>query len=153
MGYKDKRSKPKLVILEGPDKVGKSTIFQAYRRATKYIPLVIDRFIGSNYVYDILYERNTDKEIYLTKEIELQELFDCYLVSLTTPSHILVNRIKAFERGKDKDIALSNIELALTLFLDYHHIYTEFEKKILIDTYAFTEKEVLDQILKFTKEV
>lgn len=86
--------KPDLVILEGSDKAGKSTIYQAFRRATDYQPLIIDRFIGSNIVYDQLYERKDSEEIeeYYQLENELVKVFNPLVVYLWAPISTLLNR-------------------------------------------------------------
>ena len=90
------QTKPDLVILEGPDKAGKSTIYQAFRRATSYQPLVIDRFIGSNIVYDQLHGRtnmssDTVKEYYRTED-RLLETFNPLVVYLYAPVGVLLKR-------------------------------------------------------------
>lgn len=91
-----KNNKPDLVILEGPDKAGKSTIYQAFRRATNYQPLVIDRFLGSNIVYDQLHGRtnmssDTVKEYYRTED-RLLETFNPLVVYLYAPVSVLLAR-------------------------------------------------------------
>ena len=49
--------KQDLVIFEGADGSGKSALYQAFRRATNYQILCIDRWIGSQIVYDHIYGR------------------------------------------------------------------------------------------------
>ena len=90
------RTKPDLVILEGSDKAGKSTIYQAFRRATNYQPLVIDRFIGSNIVYDQLHGRcSPEGDViqghYKTEE-ELLKIFNPLIVYLYAPTSLLLAR-------------------------------------------------------------
>lgn len=90
------QAKPDLIILEGPDKSGKSTIYQAFRRATSYQPLVIDRFIGSNIVYDQLHGRtsidsDTIRRYYETEE-KLLETFNPLVVYLYAPTSVLLAR-------------------------------------------------------------
>jgi len=90
------QKKPDLVILEGPDKAGKSTIYQAFRKATSYQPLVIDRFLGSNIVYDQLHGRskmqlNTIQEYYETEK-KLLEIFNPLVVYLYAPVSVLLVR-------------------------------------------------------------
>lgn len=145
-------SKVKLVIFEGPDKVGKSTLFKMYRRATQYGPLAIDRFTGSNLVYDRHYGRNTDISKYLDLESQVQELMDCYLVGLTCDPTILVERISREEVDRDREIALENFRSVLELFDYYYTNTTRFSKICLLDTGLLSKEECLDIILKFTEE-
>jgi thymidylate kinase len=145
-------SKPKLVIFEGPDKAGKSTLFQKYRRATNYIPLAIDRFTGSNYVYDIHYNRPTLLDTYLQKEREIQEIFDCYLVLLLPSLEVLEKRIKGGETGEAKKIALANYREIAVLFSEYFLYKTKYSQKLWVDTGESTVNECLKLLLEFTKE-
>lgn len=46
-----------VVIFEGVDKSGKSTLLQAFNKATDYKYLVLDRFLISSLVYDEAFER------------------------------------------------------------------------------------------------
>ena len=140
-------SKPLLIVLEGGDKVGKSTIYQALRRATHYQPFVIDRFIGSNIVYDKMYGRTSIADN-RAAELALMEKFEVILVLLDAPEEELILRIEANEEGADKAIALDNICDTKPLFKDYF-LAAPYHHKILIDTtHAVDEcvREITDYI-------
>jgi len=96
-----------LIILEGPDKAGKSTIYQHLRRATSYQPLVIDRFIGSNIVYDQVHgrkEADYTKEEWLAIEERLKSIFRPVVVFLKVPTSILLQRsVKAGDYNLEGD--------------------------------------------------
>jgi len=87
----------KFVIFEGCDGSGKSTLYQAFRRATAYQVLCIDRFIGSQIVYDEIYDREDKKEYWATEEVKLTSVYDVYLVLMTAPESVILERIKAKE--------------------------------------------------------
>lgn len=87
-----KSDKPDLIILEGPDKAGKSTVYQAFRKATFYQPLVIDRFIGSNIVYDQLHDRLDKHTAHYNMEVRLKDIFNPLVVYLWAPDHVLMRR-------------------------------------------------------------
>ena len=108
------QTKPDLVILEGPDKAGKSTVYQAFRRATSYQPLVIDRFIGSNIVYDQLHGRALFKhhdsiKKYYELEKELLQIFNPLLVYLHAPVDILLERSIKAGTLKEEEYDIRNI--------------------------------------------
>jgi thymidylate kinase len=145
-------SKIKLVMFEGADKVGKTTLFRLYRAATHYIPLAIDRFTASNYVYDKYYKRDTSDEEYLRSEIRLQDIFDCYLVVLTASEEELRERIAVNERGSALEVALDNFKAINELFKTYYEEETCYSNAILIDTSKHTILECLQMILDFTGE-
>jgi thymidylate kinase len=144
-------NKLKFVIFEGPDKSGKSTLFQAFRRRTKYQPLAIERFTGSNYVYDQFYERESNSDAYLQPEKAIQDVFDCYLVVLIPDDEVLEERIMANEIGKDKEIALENYVTVSRLFEDYYYIFTNFRNKMIINTGRLSVEEAVNQILHFIR--
>ncbi len=144
-------SRLKFVIFEGPDKVGKTTLFKLFRRATDYIPLAIDRFTASNYVYDKFYKRETNLKEYLKAEEKIQEIFDCYLILLTCRPEIVDQRIRAEEKGIDKVIALGNYRGILKGFEEYYKI-SKYTNKCVIDTSDAPEQDCLREILKFTNE-
>lgn len=147
------KPKLKLIMLEGPDKAGKSTMYQMYRRATLYQPLVIDRFLASNYVYDIFYNRGSRLDIYLEEEANLQTMFDCYLVYLTASEPILRGRINELETGIDREKAIFNFKIIDDLYKDYFFNKTRFGKKLVLETDKLTRLEVLEAMLNFTGEV
>lgn len=114
----DKR--PDLVILEGPDKAGKSTIYQAFRKATDYQPLVIDRFIGSNIVFDQLYDRLVPGQInhYYQIEERLGITFNPLVVYLTAPLPVLLDRSEKAGDIEEEEFDIRSISEFYTQYLN-----------------------------------
>jgi len=50
-----------LIILEGMDKVGKTTLISHLNKATDFKHIILDRGSISSYVYDAIYKRNIRK--------------------------------------------------------------------------------------------
>ena len=144
--------KPKLIILEGPDKVGKSTIYQMLRKKTEYGPLVIDRFLASNFAYDNYWERNSvhiEYDDYDQIEKNLMEIFDCYLVVLyCSDTSVLLDRINREETNHDLETLQEDALKKLDMLFDEYYCYSKFFKT-KIDTSKNSPEETLDQILKF----
>jgi thymidylate kinase len=127
-------NKPKLVLFEGADKVGKSTQFKQFRESTQYVPLCIDRFTGSNYVYDQFYGRTTDLTNYLVLEDILNQVFDCYLILLVAgDEHTHIHRIYEEEPTNELQRTLQNFSRVQDLFLDYYN-KTRYDHKFILDT-------------------
>lgn len=146
-------TKPKLLILEGADKTGKSTIYQAYRRATDYGPLVIDRFIGSNLVHDEFYQRSRDNTNLILAEKELMSIFDIYLCVLVADEVDLLDRIRTQESGEDRDRALDNFRGLDKLYRGYAKSTSIPRSKVrVINTSAFTMSSIISYLKKFTEE-
>ncbi len=141
--------KPKLIIFEGPDKVGKSTIYQAYRRATNYGPLCIDRFITSNEVYDKFYGREPYAD-YPTLTKELEGIFDVYQICLVCSEDELVYRIEKEEDGVNLQRAKNNMRRTLH---DFQTAESRPQKSYVVDTTDRSVEEVIDEILRITGEL
>lgn len=139
--------KPLLIILEGGDKVGKSSIYQLLRRATQYGPLVIDRFTGSNMVYDTVYLRGRNPDMLLKKESELTTIFNVVLFVLVADTETQEQRISLGEFGLNKRIALDNFKQVNTAFMKYIDI-SEYKFKYVIDTSSLGERATVRAILE-----
>lgn len=143
-------SRIKVVIFEGVDKSGKSTLYQDFRRATNYQPLAIDRWFGSQIVYDRVWHRRDQSEKWYQEEERFQALYDVYLVVVSAPVDVLRDRIERKESGKDRSVALATFEMADALFQKYLD-NSRFENKILIDT-SRPRESCLEDILNFVGE-
>lgn len=135
--------RPDLVILEGPDKAGKSTIYQAFRKATFYQPLVIDRFIGSNIVYDQLHGRISPKNIdkYYQMEKDLLEIFNPLIVYLHAPVEILLKRSMMTGEYQREKFDIRYIGYYYEKYLESTPL-----ESIEIDTHTHTEEKVIEAI-------
>ncbi len=140
----------KLVIFEGCDGVGKTTLYQAYRRATAYQILCIDRYIGSQIVYDELYGREDKSEVWFKEEENLSNLYDVYLAILSAPIKTIRVRIAEKERGPDLTRALRNFELANNLFGRYFG-KSRIVHKMMLDS-SDSVIHCLEYLLSFTGE-
>ena len=94
-----------LVILEGPDGAGKSTVYQAFRRATDYQILIIDRWTGSQMVYDTIGGRTDKTQIWTEEELKLREVYQVFLFVCQAPDEVLRARIIAKNDRLDNYIA------------------------------------------------
>lgn len=82
-----------LVILEGPNASGKSTIFKALQREADYQLLVLDRFLGSHIVFDWIRKRSDySSNHYLLLEEQLKDIFNPLVVYLHAPLEVLRQR-------------------------------------------------------------
>lgn len=137
--------KPDLVILEGPDKAGKSTIYQAFRRATNYQPLVIDRFLGSNIAYDQLHGRTRKGpdiiKGYYETEKKLLQIFNPLVVYLSAPTDILIGRSEFAGDIEGEEFDIRNIGFYYNLYLKNTPL-----EVLQIDTSVYSIDEVVRTI-------
>lgn len=86
---------PKMIFIEGVDRVGKGSLMQAIHKATNYKHLIFDRGVFSNIVYSIVYRRNTSELLKGYEELENQLLKTNHLVIyLTCDTKELNRRVK-----------------------------------------------------------
>lgn len=134
--------KPILVILEGADKVGKTSVHKSLGRETEHTVLIIDRFIGSYIAYgEISGRNNPPKEELYRIENKLEEIFTPLVVYLHAPiAELLARSDKAGEREYE-GFYIANIRPFYEKYLDNTTL-----NQVSIDTSTHTVKECVDVI-------
>ena len=137
----------KLIIFEGIDKTGKTTLFKAYRKATKWQPLCWDRGPGSNIVYNRVYDReDKSKQLYKAEQF-LEDNFIVYLVYCYTRVDLTERRI---EKAGEPLLVRQTYESAKYIY-EYNYLEkTPFTRIIRLDTGKNTVEECLGALLAFT---
>lgn len=141
-----KKEKFKIIILEGTDKVGKSTIYQALNRASNYKYFVIDRLTASGIVYDEVYHRDNRSEEIKSLETELSNLntAEVYLVYLFCDRHIQARRIsQEDELSTDR---LKNLDFANSLYIYYLQNICKY-KHLMVNTTNKSVSETVQEIM------
>lgn len=130
-------SKPKLILLEGPDKSGKGTIYNALNRALDYSAIVVDRFIGSYVAYANLVGRKapSEEELYQAEE-GLHMLFTPLVVYLHAPIGILLKRSMLTGEYHDEKFFIKNISSHYESYMGHTTLNT-----ISIDTHIYNVEE------------
>lgn len=149
-------NKRNLVILEGPNCSGKSTIFKALQREADYQLLVLDRFLGSHIVFDQIRGRSGyDSSHYFAIEHQLEEIFNPLIVYLHAPLTILYERYKfrnSIHRDDFDSIERKPEEFARVI--DLYNIYlnrTPFDV-MRIDTSELNEDSIVMAIIRYLDE-
>ena len=130
----------KVVILEGLDGSGKSTIKRIIDNETNYKNTFIDRFTGSTWVYDKYTGRKNMSDE--TFKFEKKLANDFLLVYCEAPIDIIMERVD--EKGDKLTIEMAKSQIKI--YNDYL-IKTPF-KHIRVDT-TNTIQETVKQIVKF----
>lgn len=133
----------KMVVFEGVDKSGKTTLMNIFKKKTNFEHLVVDRFTGSAIVYDKIYNRPDRRQEYLNAEKSLSKEIDMYLVYCRLPISDVVRRLKEHDHE-----AVDNLEEASELFDDYFE-NSFIEHKIIVDTRDSIEsciKKIIDMV-------
>jgi thymidylate kinase len=143
---KRKRRLIKILVFEGPDKVGKSTLISEINRRTDYEYLCVDRFTGSAWVYDRLSKRRTRQAELTATEEELAGLKTTRIfnILLKCDKDILRRRILDSERQKKSRINM--LKQAIDLYEEYARTVSVLPF-IEIDTTERSIGSTVDEIL------
>ena len=128
-----------LIIFEGMDKTGKTTLLNKLNKATNFEHVVLDRGVISSYVYDKVYGRN------------FREKYDFFLDMIKNTKHLVIlcvaseevirNRLKAAGEelpAAQEEFGIQNIQLLFydeleASGLNFDLMLTEFDEDYLIE--------------------
>lgn len=135
--------KNKIIIFEGCDKSGKSTLISSFNSLTQYNYWVLDRGFISSLVYDELFHRNNKK--YFEEILEkMNQEFDIRIIYCYASDEIIQERLTNSCETLSPEI--SDIKRVKKLFEDniiHYHL-----QNIKIDTSESIEN-CLNKIIKF----
>lgn len=97
-----------VVIFEGVDKSGKSTLVAEFNKATNYKYLVLDRFLISSLVYDEAFERDGSR-YYEELCRAFGKLDDVAFIVVLCECSVEDNRRRLFEAGEYLPSKLGNV--------------------------------------------
>ena len=143
-------NKPTLVILEGANRSGKSSVFKALLREFDYQLYVLDRFTGSHIVYDKLWNRTEiSEEQHFETEESLSDTFDILLVYLHAPLEVLKSRDDAMKLYRFDSFDLiekrtADLE-AIVFYYDKYLAKTKFDN-ISVDSNKYSVEEIVASI-------
>ena len=118
---------PYIVIFDGPDKTGKSTLKDAFNKATNYLHFVIDRGPLSNLVYNTIFNRNHD--IDYSKMINHLSSFNHLIVLCSAPENLVNERLEA-----NNEILPNGSTFSSTMKMFEFFLYQSPFKYVIIDT-------------------
>ncbi len=143
--------KLKIIIFEGSDKVGKSTIYQKFNKKTNYEYFCIDRFTGSGFVYNTVFKRlNINKEI-IDLESELTHLKKAEIILVYLFCNKKIQKQRILKQDKKSLETIKNLSESNKKYKKYLK-KTPF-KKILIDTSKITTNQVVNTLIQKIKEL
>ena len=137
--------KQKVVIFEGVDKSGKTTLKDHFNRQTNYKYWVLDRSFVSSLVYSKLFERN-DEEYWMNVAKDFCSTYDVYFVYCHSSEQVVRQRLEhANETLPEK---LQNIVEVCKLFIKYldeiHARYLTINTEDNIDVCTANIKQFLE---------
>jgi len=146
-GMDEKQQPIKILVFEGPDKVGKSTLIGEINRRTNYEYLCVDRFTGSAWVYDRLSRRRTRQAELTATEKELASLKTTrvFNILLKCDKDILHRRI--LDSEKQTTSRISMLEQTIALYEEYA-THVSLLPVIEIDTTERSIDNTVDEILR-----
>jgi len=142
------KSKLKIIQFCGTDGSGKTTVINAFNKATKYEFFCVDRLFDSAYVYDFVYKRRKRETLILRAEEELSNLenVDFFCVYLFCEKDDLYKRL--IEKGEPARI-LKNIDRASKKYTEY--MSKSNFKMLLLNTSNTDVEECVKKITQFVR--
>ena len=135
------------LVYEGPDRVGKTTTRKLVEKQRNGKDIVIDRFLGSNIVYGMIFKRYNVEELKIlyVDDYRFASMFKPVLIYLYAPVKEIIKRMK-----KDKHEKIDKEVLEQTL-IEYDKYFDRcgYEHKLKIDTSLHKQEEVVRQILTY----
>lgn len=123
-----KEDKPILIIFEGVDKTGKTTIKDAFNKATKFKYVVLDRLTTSSKVYNEIYKRDR-KDYYENFESSIAKNFSTMVVLCESDTEDIIKRLCEANEILPKE--LEDIEMVKNKFRE-HIFNSELRSRVLI---------------------
>lgn len=138
-----------LIVFEGVDKSGKTTIIREFNKATNFSYVVLDRFTISGKTYsnvfnrgDFLYQDNVEKSI-------VKSLPTLCVLCVSDP---LVIRCRLTDAKEVLPPEVDNIARTQLLFKAYYN-NSNFEHKLFLDTSMLTIDECVKLVKNAVKEM
>ncbi len=143
--------KPLLILFEGVDKSGKTTLLAEFNKLTNFKHWALDRSFISSLVYNELFGRN-DKEHYLNIQEIVKNSFNVVIVYVESDVELIKERLELHNELLPKE--LSNITKVKNTYLNY--ITNSKINYIRINTTNKSIQDCVDTIItklsKFKKE-
>lgn len=132
----------KIIIFEGADCSGKSTLKRAFEKNTNYRHLCIDRMFITSIVYNRIFKRHADIDGTLIGNlVEFSYCLKPVFIYVNTPIDVLWKRIRI--RGDDM---LDSKEKVTKIYNEYKKIFKELEN--LINVITIDGSKNIDKITK-----
>lgn len=125
----DNVEKPILIIFEGVDKSGKTTLINAFNKATNFKYVVLDRLTTSSKVYNDLFKRD-NREYYESFENAIKKNFNVFVILCECNNEIIERRLIDNNEKLPKEL----IEISKVKESFYNEVYESFERYTIINT-------------------
>lgn len=116
----------KIIIFEGPDCSGKTTLKRAFEKDTNYKHLCIDRMFVTSLVYNKIFDRNIIYNVKILEDLKkFSREFDVIFVYMSTTVSTTWRRIK--NRGDDMIESKKNL---LLVNRAYDKVFSDLENEL-----------------------
>lgn len=139
---KKKNDLPKIVIVEGIDKSGKTTLISELNKRLKFSPIILDRFTTSSKVYNKAFSRN-DLKYFEEVEKQLKENFEPLIILCIANKLDIQERLLSVGEALPKQ--LRNIDYIQSLFIEE---VKSFDNVLILNTSKLNLKECVDKVLE-----
>ncbi len=140
-----------ILIFEGPDKSGKTTLRELIRKVRNHEDVTLDRYFGSMIVYGRLFNRYTEKEVkeWYEKERIMDIWFSPVLVYVKCSVEKMQERIK---ENSHEPIAQDFLKKTIEEY-DRYFDESQYKYKLTIDTSLLTIEETCDKLVDYMNKI
>ena len=142
------KSKPILIIFEGVDKTGKTTIRDRFNKKTNFGYVVLDRLTTSSKIYNEFFERDR-LDYYKTIEDAMIKAFNVLVVLCECDTEIILERLR--NANEELPEQLRNIDEVKKAFRE--EVERSFINYVVIDTTNKEIDECVDSIITRVMEM
>lgn len=149
-----KQKKKVIVIFEGPDKTGKTTLLREFNKQTNYKYISFDRLTTSSKIFGKFFKRNTKEDLEYYKEVEneLEKVFTVVYIFCTASLFDIRYRLTKVKEELPKE--LQDIEAVKQAFLEEYLEKADSSKNVLlINTSANTPEHLVNVIKRYVELV
>lgn len=148
MSYGKSNGKPIVIVVEGPDKVGKTTFISEFNKKTSFRYLVLDRLTTSSMVYTTMFGRGEDViEYYQDVQKTFGMNFSIVQVLLTSNNNDILERLRSVNEKLPKE--LDDIDEVKETFLRFSK--SSGFNVVIINTSKDNVNEVVGKVEKFVE--
>ena len=141
------KDKPILIVFEGVDKSGKTTLKDKFNKMTNFSYVVLDRLTTSSKIYNNFFQRDRN-EYYESFERSVSESFNVLIVLCECDTDIIIKRLKnANETLPEQLKDVNKVKEAFS-----KEVKKSFKNYIVINTMKDIDKCV-DEIIKKVNEM
>lgn len=136
-----------IIIFEGVDKSGKSTLIEKLNKRIDFGIIVLDRFTTSSKVYDEMFARN-GRNYFVEIEQSFKQVYEPLVVLCVAPADVIQKRLDLYTEYLPRQLSdINKVQNA------YYKEIESFENRLILNTHILSPEECVEIILEKIDEI